>query len=208
MLELVWYKYRKRQRFTSACQQNDIPSCAHPWEDVPPTGTTGTQVNIPSNGTTSTSIFQRTKLCLHEDFFKSVIHQLQQPDYNDSSNCYDSSFQLCYVVVGTNFELLSTLDNHGENDNNFSIVCTNDDIANGRVIAADNKQLKAQNNQVETTVPSKVQTDTNNAVDNAKMIATIAKHIDAQNDKEEETIYHVIDSYDSYNINSTNDYLQ
>ena len=41
MLELVWYRYRKWQRFISACPQKDVP-CACPQEDVPPTGTTGT----------------------------------------------------------------------------------------------------------------------------------------------------------------------
>ena len=33
-------------------------------------------------------------------------------------------------------------------------------------------------------------------------------HIDARNDKEEETVYCVTASYDSYNINANNYYLQ
>ena len=63
-------------------------------------------------------------------------------------DCDDSSLQLQYIEE-SEFELHSTLNNNGENDNNsridFSINCTNTDDAGDIVIAAKVKKLKATN---------------------------------------------------------------
>ena len=167
-------------------------------------------------------------LCLHENFFVSGFfhqqHWLQHLTYNDSFDCYHSSFHFCYLdknefelhcyhssfqlcyIDGTEFELLSMLDNHRGNNDSFSIDCTNTDVANGSVIAANNKQLEAQNDTEEENTPNRVWIteglSNSNANGNARVIATIVKHIEAWNNKEEETVYRVTDSYDSYNINS------
>ena len=93
------------------------------------------------------------------------------------------------------------------NDDNFTIDYTNTDIINSSVNVANDKQLKVQNDKLEKTVPSE-RTDTNNTDDKAIVIAAIATYTKSRNDKEEETVYHVIDSYDFYNINSYNYYLQ
>ena len=93
------------------------------------------------------------------------------------------------------------------NDDNIIIDYTNNGVANSSVNAANDKQPKVQNDTVEKTIPSK-RTGTNNTDDKATVIATIANYTKLRNDKEEETVYCVTDSYDFYNINSYNYYLQ
>ena len=62
-------------------------------------------------------------LIFASEFFHQQ-HQLQQLVNSDSFDCYDSSLHLCYIDE-SEFELYSTLDNHGETNNNFRIDCTN-----------------------------------------------------------------------------------
>ena len=104
---------------------------------------------------------------------------------------------------GTNIKTTTCMNN----DNNFIIDYTNTGVANSSVNAANDKQLKVQNDKVEKTVPSE-RMDTNDADDKATVIAAIAIDTKLWNDKEEETVYCVTDSYDFYNINSYNYYLQ
>ena len=73
------------------------------------------------------------------------------------------------------------------NDNIFIMDYTNTDIADGSVIAANDKQLEVQNDKVEKPVPNK-RMDINNADDNATVIVAIAKHNKSWIDKEEETV--------------------
>ena len=69
------------------------------------------------------------------------------------------------------------------------------------------KARKTKNDKAEKTIPSK-RMGTNNADDKATVIAAIATYTELWDDKEEETVYCVTDSYDFYNINSNNNYLQ
>lgn len=84
---------------------------------------------------------------------------------------------------GTNVEPTMCMNN----DNIFNIDYTNAGIADGSVIAANNKQLEVQNYKVEKMVLSK-RVNTNNADDNAAVVVAIAKCIKLCNDREEETV--------------------